>query len=259
MRPKTSAPSAPCRRSPTSGRSRPALPRAVETVVRGARAAPDGARRPHRRSRSFSSVASVVGVLWYGASSVIGGEMSGGRLGQFVLYALFAAGALAELSEVWGEMSQAAGAAERIAEMLAIVPEIRSPANPVALPCRRCGEIAFENVSLRLSRRARCVRAAMAFRSESPRARRSPLVGPSGAGKTTIFNLLLRFYDPQSGRSASTASGSRDADLTELRARMALVPAGRGAVRRYGAENIRYGSPDATSPEVRAGGDRRAG
>ena len=103
----------------------------------------------------FLTVASITGVLWYGASAVISGDMSGGRLGQFVLYALFAAGALAELSEVWGEITQAAGAAERLSEMMATIPEIRSPEKPVPLPKPPLGTVAFENVTLLLSHPAR--------------------------------------------------------------------------------------------------------
>ena len=115
-----------------------------------------GAARERMKARAaltgvaiFLTVASVTGVLWYGASAVIAGEMTGGRLSQFVLYALFAAGALAELSEVWGEISQAAGSAERLSEMMATVPEIRSPEHPVPLPQPALGTIAFENVTFK--------------------------------------------------------------------------------------------------------------
>jgi ATP-binding cassette subfamily B protein len=198
----------------------------------------------------FLTVASVTGVLWYGASAVISGDMTGGTLGQFVLYALFAAGALAELSEVWGEISQAAGAAERLSEMLATVPEIRSPENPVALPQPAIGTIAFDNVTF--SYPARPDQKAL----DGVSFRVSPgetiaLVGASGAGKSTIFNLLLRFYDPSAGIVRVDGVNVADADLCALRQRLALVPQDVALFADTVAENIRYGTPGATLSEVR--------
>lgn len=198
----------------------------------------------------FLTVASVTAVLWYGASAVIAGEMSGGRLGQFVLYALLAAGALAELSEVWGEISQAAGAAERIAEMLSEQPTITSPAQPVPLPEPALGTIAFAHVNFSYPNRP----AASALHDVSfdvARGETVAVVGPSGAGKTTIFNLLLRFYDPQSGIVRVDGVPVSQADLSGLRARIALVPQDVALFADTVAENIRYGSPGATLSEVR--------
>ncbi|MEQ1715752.1 MAG: ABC transporter transmembrane domain-containing protein [Hyphomicrobium sp.] len=197
----------------------------------------------------FLVVASVTGVLWFGASSVIAGEMSGGRLGQFVLYALLAAGALAELSEVWGEMSQAAGAADRIAEILAEQPAIRSPEHPIALPEPPLGVVAFDNVSFAYPTRPD----ASALRGVSFKVAKGEtvaVVGPSGAGKTTIFNLLLRFYDPISGSVSVDGVRVADADLAKLRARMAVVPQDVALFADTVVENIRYGMPGATLPEV---------
>ncbi len=198
----------------------------------------------------FLTVASVTGVLWYGASAVISGDMSGGRLGQFVLYALFAAGALAEVSEVWGEISQAAGAAERLSEMMATVPEIRSPEKPTPLPQPAIGSIAFENVKFSYAaRRNESALDGVSFRADPGET--LALVGASGAGKTTIFNLLLRFYDPDSGVVRVDGVNVRDADLDALRGRMALVPQDVALFADTVAENIRYGTPGATLSEVR--------
>ncbi len=199
----------------------------------------------------FLVVASVVGVLWFGAKLVIGGEMTGGRLSQFVLYALFAGAALAELAEVWGEVSTAAGAAERLAELLAVEPEIQSPPRPQLLPAPTRGELRFEDV-----------RFAYSARSETPAldgvsfvvkpGETVALVGPSGAGKSTILNLILRFHDPQSGAICLDGVAIKDAALDEVRSRMALVPQEIALFADTVAENIRYGNSDAALSNVKA-------
>jgi ATP-binding cassette subfamily B protein len=197
----------------------------------------------------FLVFASVVGVLWYGADAVARAEISGGRLGQFVVYAVFAAAALAELSEVWSEVSQTAGAAERLTELLAIAPEIRSPPRPVALPRPARGVVAFREVRFAYPSRA----GASALRGVSFRVAPGEmvaLVGPSGAGKSTIFNLLLRFFDPDSGEVLLDDVRARDADLGELRARVALVPQELALFAGSVAENIRYGRPDASHDDL---------
>jgi ATP-binding cassette subfamily B protein len=199
----------------------------------------------------FLVVASIVGVLWYGASYVIGGEMSGGRLGQFVLYALFAAGALGELSEVWGELTQASGAAERLHELMKIVPEIRSPQNPIAFPKPARGEILFEDVSFSYASRP-ADQALEGFSLRTAPGETLALVGPSGAGKTTIFNLILRFYDPVKGRVLIDGVDLRLADLDELRQRISLVPQDPAIFADTVFENIRYGTPGASLAEVKA-------
>jgi len=198
----------------------------------------------------FLTVASIVGVLWYGASAVISGEMTGGQLSQFIIYALFVAGALGELAEVWGEISQASGAAERLTELLAVVPEIRSPEKPVALPVPARGAIDFDNVTFSYASRPG-ISALRDFSLHVKPGETVALVGPSGAGKTTIFNLLERFYDPTSGRVRVDGVDVADADLGELRRRISLVPQDVAIFADSVLENVRYGSPDATEEDVR--------
>jgi ATP-binding cassette subfamily B protein len=198
----------------------------------------------------FLTVASIVGVLWYGASAVISGEMSGGELSQFIIYALFVAGALGELAEVWGEISQASGAAERLTELLAVVPEIQSPAHPVPLPVPPRGAIDFDDVTFAYASRPG-VSALRDFTLHVKPGETVALVGPSGAGKTTIFNLLLRFYDPSSGQVRVDGVNVAAADLDELRRRISLVPQDVAIFADTVLENIRYGTPDASEDDVR--------
>ena len=215
------------------------------------------AARARMRARSiltglalFLTVASITGILWHGAGAVISGEMTGGRLGQFVLYSLLAAGALAELSEVWGEMSQAAGAAERVTEMMATLPEITSPPNPVALPSPPVGTVSFDNVSFAYPSRPQ-TKSLDAVTLRIKAGETVALVGASGAGKTTVFNLLLRFYDPQSGIVRVDGVNVAEADLAALRQRIALVPQDVALFADTVAENIRYGTPGATLSEIK--------
>jgi ATP-binding cassette subfamily B protein len=197
----------------------------------------------------FLVFASVVGILWVGAQDVLAARISAGRLGQFVLYAVFAAGALSELSQVWGEISLASGAAERIAEILAIKPTVTAPARPVALPVPARGEVVFDAVSFAYPTRAESAvldRVSLAVRPGEKVA----LVGPSGAGKSTIFHLILRFYDPLHG--AVTFDGVRlpQADPVALRSRIALVPQDVAVFAASVADNIRFGRPDASDADV---------
>jgi ATP-binding cassette, subfamily B, bacterial len=196
------------------------------------------------------TVGSIVGVLWYGASAVIAGDISGGRLSQFVIYALFAAGALGELAEVWGELSSAAGASERLTEILAIVPDIRSPEKPTPLPIPAKGEIIFKNVDFRYPSRPDTM-ALEGFSLTVATGETIALVGPSGAGKTTLFNLLLRFYDASSGEVRVDGVRVQDTDLEQLRNRISLVPQDVAIFADTVAENIRYGSSKATLDDIK--------
>jgi ATP-binding cassette, subfamily B, bacterial len=197
----------------------------------------------------FLVFASVVVVLWIGAQDVLTGRMSAGRLSQFVLYAVFAAAGLGQLSEVWGELSQASGAAERLFEILNLRPAIVPPARPVALPDPPRGEVDF--VDVRFSYPARSAISALGGVSFSvQQGERVAIVGPSGAGKSTIFHLILRFYDPTSGVAKFDGVPLVDVDPLALRQRIALVPQDAVVFGASIRENIRFGRPDASDPEV---------
>jgi ATP-binding cassette subfamily B protein len=198
----------------------------------------------------FLVSASVVGVLWYGAQDVLAGTITAGRLSQFMLYAVFAASSLGQLSEVYGELAQAAGAAERLGEILAAEPAIRPPAAPSTLPEPPLGTAAFEHV--RFAYPSRSETAALDDLSFTVAAgERVALVGPSGAGKSTVFQLLLRFYDPQGGRVLVDGVPVAEADPVALRARMGLVPQEPTIFGTSVIDNIRYGRPEASEDEVR--------
>jgi ATP-binding cassette subfamily B protein len=197
----------------------------------------------------FLVFASVVGILWYGAQDVLAGTMTGGRLGQFVLYAVFAAAATGELSEVWGEINQAAGSAERLGELLAVQSAIKSPSQPVPLPEPPRGEIAFRDITFHYpSRPAISALAGVSFRAK--KGERVAIVGPSGAGKTTIFALLLRFYDPQKGTVSVDGVPVSQADLHALRSRFAIVPQEPALFADTVAANIGYGVGEASRAEI---------
>jgi ATP-binding cassette subfamily B protein len=197
----------------------------------------------------FLVSSSVVIVLWIGAQQVIAAQITPGRLGQFILYAVLASSALGSLSEIGGEVAQASGAAERLFEILAIKPVIVRPARPLSLPTPSRGEVAFADVGFSYPTRVN----APALNSVSFRVRQGEkvaIVGPSGAGKSTIFHLLLRFYDPSTG--SITYDGVRLANLDpgELRARIALVPQDSVMFATSVRENIRFGRPEASDADV---------
>jgi ATP-binding cassette, subfamily B, bacterial len=193
----------------------------------------------------------IVLVLWFGAQAVLGGTMTTGELGQFVLYAVLVAGSFAALAEVWGEVQRAAGAMERIMELLTTAPDILDAAVPVAASRPARGEVRFEGLSFNYP--ARPDRKALDDVTFTvPAGRTVALVGPSGAGKTTVFQLLLRFYDPQSGRILLDGVGTSKLALAELRGAMAMVPQETVIFSTTARENIRYGRPEAGDAEVEA-------
>ncbi|WP_315742478.1 MULTISPECIES: ABC transporter transmembrane domain-containing protein [unclassified Bradyrhizobium] len=197
----------------------------------------------------FIVFSSVVAILWIGSHDVLAGHISAGRLGQFVLYAAFAAAGLGQLSEVWGEVSAASGAAERLFELLHVRPEIAAPAAPRALPEPPRGDLSFNHVSFAYPARPD-VRAINDVSFEIKAGEKVAIVGPSGAGKSTLFHLLLRFYDPVSGRIALDSVPVRDADPRKVRERIALVPQEPAVFAASARENIRFGRPEASDAEV---------
>ena len=197
----------------------------------------------------FLVFGSVVAVLWVGAQDVLASRTTPGTLGQFILYAVFAASGLGQLSEVWGELSQASGAAERLTELLAIEPDIKPPHHPVALPTPARGEVTFEAVRFAYPTRPEAfVLDGVSFHVRP--GEKVAIVGPSGAGKSTIFHLLLRFYDTSAGIVAFDGVRVADADPRELRSRIAMVPQDVSIFGATVAENIRFGRPDATRADI---------
>ncbi len=194
---------------------------------------------------------SVVAVLWFGARDVLSGTLSAGTLGQFLLYAVFAAGSLGALSEVWGELSQAAGAAERLTELLAEPPAITAPANPVALPVPARGELAFKDVHFSYPARPG-YRSINGLSFAVKPGETVAVVGPSGAGKSTILSLVLRFYDPDSGSVLLDGVDLRAADPEELRRRIALVPQDVTIFAATIRDNIAFGMANVSDEAVRA-------
>ncbi|MBV8701625.1 MAG: ABC transporter ATP-binding protein/permease [Bradyrhizobium sp.] len=202
----------------------------------------------------FIVFTSVVLILWVGSHDVLTGSITPGRLGQFVLYTAFAAAGLGQLSEVWGEVSAASGAAERLFELLDVAPEITQPvlAQPMPEPAR--GDVSFENVSFNYPMRPDLP--AIDNVSFSVKAgEKVAIVGPSGAGKSTLFHLLLRFYDSSSGTIAFDGVPVKSADPKKLRARIALVPQDSVVFGASARENIRFGRPEATDAEVERAAD----
>ncbi len=192
---------------------------------------------------------SVVGVLWFGAQDVLSGNLSAGTLGQFLLYSVFAAGSLGSLSEVWGELSQASGAAERLTELLDEKPSITAPPSPVALPVPARGAVEFSDVHFAYPSRPgyRSLNGlSFAIRPGETIA----IVGPSGAGKSTILSLLLRFYDPVSGSVKLDGIDLRTADPHEVRARIAVVPQDVTIFAASIADNIAFGMPGVSREQI---------
>ncbi len=197
----------------------------------------------------FLVAASVIVVLWIGAQEVLAGQITAGRLGQFILYAVLAGSALGSLSEIGGEVAQASGAAERLFEILAIRPAIAAPVHPQTLPSPARGEAAFEDVHFSYPTRPN-VSALNGISFTVRPGEKVAIVGPSGAGKSTIFHLLLRYYDPTAGLVSFDGVALPRLDPAELRARIALVPQDSVMFATTIGENIRFGRPDASQAEV---------
>jgi ATP-binding cassette subfamily B protein len=197
----------------------------------------------------FIVFTSVIAILWIGSHDVLTGAITPGRLGQFVLYAAFAAAGLGQLSEVWGEVSAASGAAERLFEILRVKPEIAAPSAPRALPTPARGDLNFDRVSFAYS--ARLGMPAVDQVSFSVRAgEKVAIVGPSGAGKSTLFHLLLRFYDPNSGAISFDGVPVKAVDPQAFRSHIALVPQDPVVFAASARDNIRFGRPEASDADV---------
>ena len=205
----------------------------------------------------FLVFTSVVVVLWVGAQDVIDKQMSPGRLGQFVLFTVFAAGALGELSQVWGEISAASGAAERLFEILAVRPTLKAPAQPVALLQVPRAEVAFDKVRFAYPTRPSPLALDDVSFLVNP-GEKVAIVGPSGAGKSTIFHLILRFYDPTAGTIRFDGVALTDADPVVLRRHIALVPQDGVVFATSIRENIRFGRPEATDAEIESAAETAA-
>lgn len=188
-------------------------------------------------------------VLWEGAVDVAAGRLSGGSIAAFVLTGGIVAGAFGALTEVYGDLLRGAGAAGRLNELLAERPEIRAPANPVALPQPPRGAIAFDHVSFRYPTRPELAALNDFSLAVSP-GETVAVVGPSGAGKSTLFQLLQRFYDPSSGRVTIDGVALPDADPAEIRARIAMVPQETVIFGASARDNLRYGRWDASDAEL---------
>ena len=199
----------------------------------------------------------VVGVLWAGATDVLAGNMTGGELSQFILYAVLLATGTGALSETWGDVQRAAGATERLMEILATEPSVKVPANPVPLPTPAKGAVRFENVTFRYPSRPDH-RALQGVSFTVTPGEAVALVGPSGAGKSTVFQLLLRFFDPQEGRILFDGVDMAQADPRALRANIALVAQDPAIFSGTIFDNIRYGRPDASPADVQRAAEAAA-
>ena len=197
----------------------------------------------------FLAFSGVVGVLWIGAHDVRTGEMTPGQLVQFLIYAVMVAGAVGALSEIWGELQRAAGATERLVEMLNADDPVQDRAAPKALPRPVRGQVRFEDVTFTYPTRPDAPSLKGVTLQVEP-GETVALVGPSGAGKSTMFQLLLRFFDPQGGAVLLDGIDLRDLSRTEFRSAMALVPQDPVIFASSARDNIRFGRPEATDAQV---------
>ncbi len=197
----------------------------------------------------FMVFTSVVGVLWIGARDVRADVMSAGELVQFVIYSVMVAGAVAAFSEIWGELQRASGATERLVELLNLRDTIEDPDDPVAAPKRANGAIGFEDVTFHYPARPE-IAALSGLNLTIQPGETVALVGPSGAGKTTVFQLLMRFFDPDQGRVTLDGIALDAMRREEMRQNMALVPQDPVIFATTARENIRFGRPGASDAEV---------
>ena len=203
-------------------------------------------------------VFSAVGlILWLGGRAVIAGEMSPGELSAFVFYSILVAGSVGAFSEVVADLQRAAGAAERLFELLATEPMIAPPSAPVSLPSPTEGAVRFTDLTFHYPAQKE-IAALSNFNLAVAPGERVALVGPSGAGKTTVFQLLLRYYDPDSGSICLDDVDIRGADPVDVRRCIGLVSQEPTIFSANAMENIRYGRPDANDDEVRAAADAAA-
>lgn len=199
----------------------------------------------------FLIFSGVLGVLWIGARDVRTDAMTAGQLVQFVIYAVLVAGAVGALSEIWGELQRAAGATERLTELLSAEDTLTDPAAPVPLPRPVQGHIRFDKVTFHYP--SRPDRSALeGITLDIAPGETVALVGPSGAGKTTLVQLLLRFYDPASGAVRIDGIDLRDMARADFRRDIALVPQDPVIFAATARENIRFGRPEATDAEIEA-------
>ncbi len=198
----------------------------------------------------FLIFSSVVWVLWIGAGDVLEGKMTSGALGQFLLFSVMAASALGQLSEAWGEISLASGAAERLSELLATKPAVVIPKKPLSLPKPSTGAVAFNNVSFAYPSRPETDIVSGLDLNIIP-GETVAIVGTSGAGKSTLFNLILRFYDPTKGQVNFDGVDITKADPSVVRQQIALVPQDTTIFAMSAMDNIRFGSPEASDEDVR--------
>ncbi|WP_102225458.1 ABC transporter transmembrane domain-containing protein [Acidimangrovimonas sediminis] len=199
----------------------------------------------------FLVFAGVVGVLWIGVRDVRAGDMSVGALIQFVIYAVMVSGSVGALSEIWGELLRAAGATERLVELLNATDNVSDPAQPKALPQPAKGAIGFDGVTFHYPTRPEKSALEGIDLAVAP-GETIALVGPSGAGKTTVIQLLLRFYDPASGAVTIDGMDLREMARSDFRRSIALVPQDPVIFATSARENIRFGRPEASDAEVEA-------
>ena len=193
----------------------------------------------------------VAFILWVGGHDVLAGRLSAGELSAFVFYAALVAGSVGALSEVWGDLQRASGATERLMDILGATPAILAPATPQPLPEPPRGDLAFDHVRFFYPSRPETP-ALDDFTLTVAPGETVALVGPSGSGKSTVFQLLLRFYDPQAGRVVLDGVDLTAADPLAIRQRIALVPQDAVIFAASVADNVRYARPDASLDEVRA-------